>query len=77
VFWVELCQAKDDGERSYNAQKSKAEATESYYEASMMVAKAKAKLDALQTEKSAVDMQFEEWRTKMANLRMERNRYGA
>jgi len=77
VFWIELCQAKDDGERSYNAQKSKAEATETYYEASMLVAKAKAKLDALQTEKSAVDMQFEEWRTKMANLRMERNRYGA
>ena len=37
----------------------------------------KASLDALQTEKLAVDMQFEEWRTKMANLRMERNRYGA
>ena len=43
----------------------------------MKVAVAKASLDALQTEKLAVDMQFEEWRTKMANLRVERNRYGA
>ena len=43
----------------------------------MDVAVAKANLDALQTEKSAVDMQFEEWRTKMANLRVERSRYGA
>jgi hypothetical protein len=25
----------------------------------------------------AADMQFEEWRTKMANLRSERSRYGA
>ena len=77
VFWIQLCQAKDDGERSYNAQKSQAEATEDYYMASMNVAVAKANLDALQTEKSAVDMQFEEWRTKMANLRVERSRYGA
>ena len=73
IFWIQLCQAKDDGERSYNAQKSKAEATEDYYKASMNVAVAKANLDALQTEKSAVDMQFEEWRTKMANLRVERD----
>ena len=28
VFWKELCKAKEDGERSYNAQKSKAEASE-------------------------------------------------
>jgi multidrug resistance efflux pump len=77
VFWIQLCTAKDDGERSYNAQKSKAEASEDYYTASMNVATAKASLDALQTEKSAIDMQFEEWRTKMANLRMERSRYGA
>tara|TARA_X000000950_G_scaffold197326_2_gene237632 strand:- start:22192 stop:22527 length:336 start_codon:yes stop_codon:yes gene_type:complete len=77
VFWQQLCQAKDDGERSYNAQKAKAEASSNYFEASLMVATSKAKLDALQTEKQAIDMQFEEWRTKMANLRMERNRYGA
>ena len=25
----------------------------------------------------AADMEFEEWRTKMANLRSERSRYGA
>ena len=77
IFWIELCNAKEDGERSYNAQKSKAEASESYYKASLEVAGAKASLDALNTEKAAVDMQFEEWRTKMANLRMERSRYGA
>lgn len=77
VFWIELCKAKEDGERSYNAQKSKAEASDSYMEASLKVAGAKAKLDALQTEKQAVDMQFEEWRTKQANYRLERSRYGA
>ena len=77
VFWIELCKAKEDGERSYNAQKSKAEASESYFNASLQVANAKARLYALNTEKAAIDMQFEEWRTKMANLRMERSRYGA
>ena len=77
VFWIELCSAKEEGERSYNAQKARAEASDNYYEASLKVAGAKASLDALQTEKQAVDMQFEEWRTKMANLRMERTRYGA
>lgn len=77
VFWIELCSAKEEGERSYNAQKARAEASENYYKASLEVAGAKANLDALQTEKQAVDMQFEEWRTKMANLRMERTRYGA
>ena len=77
VFWKELCLAKEEGERSYNSQKSKAEATDEYAHASMKVAVAKASLDALQTEKLAVDMQVEEWRTKMANLRTERNRYGA
>lgn len=77
VFWQQLCVAKDDGERSYNAQKAKAEASEEYQSAWMEVAVQKATLDALNTEKAATDMQFEEWRTKMANLRSERNRYGA
>ena len=77
VFWIELCNPKDDGERSYTAQKSKAEASDNYYNATMDVAVAKAGYESLQTEKSAVDMEFEEWRTKMANIRSERNRYGA
>jgi len=77
IFWIELCKAKEEGERSYNSQKSKAEASDPYFKASLEVAGAKASLDGLQTEKSAIDMQFEEWRTKMANLRMERGRYGA
>jgi hypothetical protein len=77
VFWVEICKAKDAGERSYNHQKSKAEATTEYYNATMAVAIAKANLDQLQIEKSATEMQFEEWRTKMANMRSERQRYGA
>ena len=77
VFWIELCKAKEDGERSYNAQKSKAEASEDYSKAYYELIGAKARLDQLNTEKTAVDMQFEEWRTKMANLRMERSRYGA
>lgn len=77
VFWKELCIAKEDGERSYNAQKSKAEASEDYSKASYELIGAKARLDQLNTEKAAIDMQFEEWRTKMANLRMERSRYGA
>ena len=43
----------------------------------MEVAIAKATLDSHNTMKAAADMEFEEWRTKMANLRMERSRYGA
>jgi len=74
---VQICKAKDDGERSYNHQKSKAEATNEYYNATMAVAIAKANLDQLQLERAATEMQFEEWRTKMANLRSERQRYGA
>ena len=77
VFWIELCKAKEDGERSYNAQKSKAEASESYFNASLQVANAKARRDAVYPERAAIAMQGEEWRTAMANLRMERSRYGA
>ena len=63
VFYIELVKAKDEGERSYNAQKAKAESTEEYY--------------SCQAKMKAADMEFEEWRTKMANLRSERSRYGA
>ena len=77
VFWIELVKAKDAGERSYNAQKSRAEATAEYSEAALNVVVAKANLDGFQTEKASVDMEFETWRTRMANLRMERSRYGA
>ena len=77
VFWQQLVIAKDAGERSYNAQKARAEAPEEYEEASMEVAIAKATLDSHNTMKAAADMEIEEWRTKMANLRMERSRYGA
>lgn len=77
VFWQQLVIAKDAGERSYNAQKARAEASEEYEKASMEVAIAKATLDSHNTMKAAADMEFEEWRTKMANLRMERSRYGA
>tara|TARA_Y100000361_G_scaffold153537_1_gene175615 strand:- start:280 stop:615 length:336 start_codon:yes stop_codon:yes gene_type:complete len=77
VFWQELVKAKDAGERSYNAQKARAEASDEYGKASMEVAVAKATLDSKNTLKAAADMEFEEWRTKMANLRMERSRYNA
>ena len=77
VFWQQLCIAKDDGERSYNAQKAKAEASDSYQEMWFELAAAKAGLEALKIEEQAVNMAFEEWRTRMANLRAERSRYGA
>ncbi len=41
------------------------------------LAAAKAGLEALKIEEQAVNMDFEEWRTRMANLRAERSRYGA
>ena len=77
VFYIELVKAKDEGERTYNAQKAKAESTEEYYKASLEVAVAKADYDSCQAKMKAADMEFEEWRTKMANLRSERSRYGA
>ena len=55
----------------------KAESTEEYYKASLEVAVAKADYDSCQAKMKAADMEFEEWRTKMANLRSERSRYGA
>ena len=77
IFYIELVKAKDDGERSYNAQKAKAESTDEYYKASLDVAVAKSEYDSCQAKMKEADMEFEEWRTKMANLRMERSRYGA
>ena len=77
VFWQELCIAKDDGERSDNAQKAKAEASEPYQKTWYELASAKAGLESLNVIEGAINMEFEEWRTKMANLRMERSRYGA
>ena len=66
-----------DSQENFHQKLSKAEATENYYKASMDVAVAKAGYESCQIEKQSVDMEFEEWRTKMANLRSERNRYGA
>ncbi len=77
VFWQQLCIAKDDGERSYNAQKAKAEASEPYQETWYELASAKAGLESLKVIEGAINMEFDEWRTNMANLRIERSRYGA
>ena len=59
VFWKELCIAKDDGERSYNAQKSKAESDDTvHHYCSLKIP------DDCKQRKPLT--QFEEWRTKMA-----------
>jgi len=47
------------------------------YQSRLAVAVAKGQLSAVKVQLRALEVGFEEWRTKMVNAREERKRYGA
>ncbi len=65
------------GVKTVSAQKTYADNDDNLYEARLSVGVAKGKLSALKIELKALDVGFDEWRTKMVNAREEKKRYGA
>ena len=66
-----------DGMKTTSAQDTWAEAQDEVYNARLRVGEAKGGLSALKVQLKALEVGFEEWRTKMVNAREERKRYGA
>ena len=69
--------ALGEGIKTSSAQDTYAESSEELYQARLKVGVAKGALSALRVKLKALEIGFEEWRTKMVNEREERRRYGA
>ena len=69
--------ALGEGIKTSSAQDTYAESSEELYKARLKVGVAKGSLSALRVKLKALEIGFEEWRTKMVNEREERRRYGA
>jgi len=69
--------ALGNGIKTSSAQETHAESSEELYEARLKVGVAKGGLSSLRVKLKALEIGFEEWRTKMVNEREERRRYGA
>lgn len=65
-----------NGNKTHSAQETWAESQEELYEARLRVGVAKGALSALKVNLKALEIGFEEWRTKAVNERAERKRYG-
>ena len=70
-------QAMSNGAKTISAQKTIAENDPKLYEARLKYGMAKGALSGLKVELKSLEVGFEEWRTKNANVRSERSRYGA
>lgn len=66
-----------DGMKTTSAQETWAESSDELYNARLRVGEAKGGLSAIKVQLRALEVGFEEWRTKMVNAREERKRYGA
>ena len=66
-----------DGMKTTSAQETWAESSDELYNARLRVGEAKGGLSAIKIQLRALEVGFEEWRTKMVNAREERKRYGA
>ena len=66
-----------DGMKTTSAQETWAESKIEVYNARLRVGEAKGGLSAIKIQLRALEVGFEEWRTKMVNAREERKRYGA
>lgn len=64
------------GVKTTSAQDTWAESQEELYQARLEIGVAKGALSALKVNLRALDVGFEEWRTKMVSEREERRRYG-
>ena len=65
------------GMKTTSAQETWAESSDDLYNARLRVGEAKGGLSAIKIQLRALEVGFEEWRTKMVNAREERKRYGA
>lgn len=65
------------GMKTTSAQETWAESSDELYNARLRVGEAKGGLSAIKIQLRALEVGFEEWRTKMVNAREERKRYGA
>ena len=70
-------EATSEGCRTVSAQEVYAEDSDDVYQARLHIATTKGILMGLKVELKALEVGFEEWRTKMVNSREERKRYGA
>tara|TARA_R100001377_G_scaffold61012_1_gene37121 strand:- start:165 stop:503 length:339 start_codon:yes stop_codon:yes gene_type:complete len=69
--------ALSEGIKTTSAQDTYAENQSELYQSRLAVAVAKGQLSAVKVQLRALEVGFEEWRTKMVNAREERKRYGA
>lgn len=65
------------GKKTTSSQDTWAEAQPELFDARVRVGVAKGALSSLRVELKALEIGFEEWRTKIVNEREERKRYGA
>tara|TARA_Y100001938_G_C8081904_1_gene429659 strand:- start:1453 stop:1794 length:342 start_codon:yes stop_codon:yes gene_type:complete len=70
-------QAMSTGAKTISAQKMIADNNPKLYDARLKHGTAKGNLSGLKIQLRALEVGFEEWRTKNANIRSERSRYGA
>ena len=69
--------ALSQGHKTVASQESYAENQDELYQARLKVGVAKGFLSSCKVQLKALEIGFEEWRTKMVNAREERKRYGA
>ena len=69
--------AMSEGHKTNTAQETYAENQDELYQARLKVGVAKGFLSSCKVKLKALEIGFEEWRTKMVNAREERKRYGA
>jgi|TARA_R100000030_G_scaffold69570_1_gene53314 hypothetical protein len=69
--------ALSEGFKTTSAQETYAENQDELYQARLKVGVAKGFVSSVKLQIKALEVGFEEWRTKMVNEREERKRYGA
>ncbi len=77
IFALLKTKAMSEGHKTNTAQETYAENQEELYQARLKVGVAKGFLSSCKVQLKALEIGFEEWRTKMVNAREERKRYGA
>ena len=69
--------ALGDGVKTHSGQETWAESQDELYQSRLKLGVTKGALSALKVGLKALEIGFEEWRTKMVNAREEKRRYGA
>ena len=77
IFAMLKTRALAEGHKTNTAQETYAENQDELYQARLKVGVAKGFLSSCKVQWKALEIGFEEWRTKMVNAREERKRYGA